>query len=1063
MMNPRGRGLARWGWTVLLAIGTLPALAQLPTATILGVVKDSSGAVVPGAALTVRNVETGLTRTTVAGADGSYRFAALPVGPYEVRVEHTGFRAELRTGLALSVSQEAVIDFALQVGAVAETVSVTAEAPQVNTTSGSLGTIVDERQVTDLPLDGRNYIDLTLLQPGVTHHRPAGDSMQYAGRWFSTSGAPMRSNNFMLDGAVMTNVGGVSTATVGGNTLGLEGIREYRVETNSFSAEYGLSMGSQMQIVSRGGTNEFHGSLFEYLRNSALDARNFFDYKTGLTPRRLPGFVRNNFGGAFGGPILRDRTFFHATMEAVRERKGTTPIANTLPAAARIEGIANGGLVNQIHSAVKPLVALYPEPNLPNNRFTYPYSQPVNEVFGQARVDHNFSELNSMFFRYTITDGEKIEAQGFPGFTNAGNTRNQFATFSQTHVFSPTMLNLFRFSWSHPDLVIVSPPPELVTRPEYQFLPGQAMGSLGVTGLTAMGPGSTYPRQFKQDVFSLSDDVSFHQDRATWRFGILVNRYRQFVMQSFQRGGAPSFPSIPAFLQGLPNVLRRPAPDSVSNKSFLFYTLGFYMQNDLRVHQNLNLNLGLRYEFQTEMNEVNGFSSAIRDLRQDSNATLGRPFVNPSKKNFSPRFGFAWDVRGDSKTAVRGGFGLLYDLANLGTALVQTVTGTPPFAGFNQVNNPGTFAIPFDSLLPADPFGRSLRVIDYNLQQPHMLQYNLSIERQLPFDTAVTLSYAGSRGINLLGTMEGNPAIPQVRPDGRLFWPAGAPRVNPRWADTELKTAASNSFYNSLQFRVVKRMSRGLQFNSAFTWSKLIDEPQALGSVDVAGADYQAGSNPFDRRTDRGLASFDVKYNWRFNAIYQLPQFLPGDTIAGKLLNDWQIGGILSFQGGQPLTLGLSSNRSRSQVLGGPSGVDRPDLVAGVRHEDITQGVSRGCGNIPAGTPVGTPERWFDPCAFAIPEAGFLGNAGRGIIRTPGLANVDFSLTKAVPLRVLGEGGRIEFRSEFFNILNHVNFGVPSRNVYAGTANVQNPIATAGQITRAGTSRQIQLALRLVF
>src|SRR3989338_5059068 len=275
MMSSRGWKLVRWGWAVLFVIGTLPALAQLPTATILGVVKDSSGAVVPGAALTVRNVETGLTRTTVAGADGSYRFAALPVGPYEVRVEHTGFRAGLRTGLALSVSQEAVIDFALQVGAVAETVSVTAEAPLVNTTSGTMGTLINERQMADLPLDGRNYIDLTLLQPGVTHSRASATSMQYAGSWVSSNGAPLRSNNYMLDGAVITNPNGTSTATVSGQTLGVEGIREYVVMTNSFSAEYGMAMGSQVSIVSKGGTNTFHGSLFEYLRNSALDARNF--------------------------------------------------------------------------------------------------------------------------------------------------------------------------------------------------------------------------------------------------------------------------------------------------------------------------------------------------------------------------------------------------------------------------------------------------------------------------------------------------------------------------------------------------------------------------------------------------------------------------------------------------------------------------------------------------------------------------------------------------------------------------------------------------------------------
>jgi hypothetical protein len=375
------------------------ALAQLPTALVLGVVKDSSGAVVPDVALTARNVETGQTRTTITAPDGSYRFAALPVGRYELRAEHQGFRSEMRRGLTLSVGLEAVVHFTLELGALEQTVAVTAEAPLVNTTSGSLGGLVDEQKVAELPLNGRNYIQLSLLQPGIMEHRSKSQTgNESMGTWYSSNGAPVRSNSFLLDGAPLQSYGGASPASMSGSTLGVEGIREYRVITNSFSAEYGMTMGSQMTIVSKGGTNAFHGSLFEYLRNDNLDARNFFDRKTALTPGRLPEFKRNNFGASFGGPIRRDKFFVFGTYEGLRQRLGLTTVSNTIPTAARL---------GQVEPVIRPLLALFPEPNLPNNQLTFPSSEKNRDEYGQVRADHNLSDSDSWFLRYTVTDGER--------------------------------------------------------------------------------------------------------------------------------------------------------------------------------------------------------------------------------------------------------------------------------------------------------------------------------------------------------------------------------------------------------------------------------------------------------------------------------------------------------------------------------------------------------------------------------------------------------------------------------------------------------------------------------
>jgi len=586
---------------LLVLASPLITYAQLPTGTFLGVVKDASGAVVPGATLTARNLETGLTRTTVSGSDGEYRFAALPVGSYELRAEQTGFGPEVHSGLTLAVSQEAVINFALQVGTVQSTVSVTTEAPIVNTTSGSLGALVDEQEVADLPLNGRNYIDLTLMQPGINDSRTTGGTMQYSGTWFSSNGAPVRSNNYMLDGAILSSVGGVSTASVSGQSLGVEGIREYRVMTNSFSAEYGLLMGSQMMIVSKGGTNQFHGSLFEYVRNSALDARNFFDYTYLQGGQRIAQFQRNNFGASLGGPIQKEKTFFFATVEAVRERKGVPVLSTTLPATAKVNGGAGG--VPVINSAVVPFLQFFPNPTpgLSNNQFAFTFIQPANEVYSQYRLDQAFSASDTAFFRYTVDNGNKTQVSAFPGFTDIGGTGNQYGTLSESHVFSTRVVNTGQLSYSRPNLKINPGYPDLITNPQYEFINGQAMGQISVSGLSTVGPDSTYPRQFKQDLYTFSDDVFFTQGKSAWKFGTLINHFRQYMQQSFDRGGVANFANISSFLLGQASSIVQPSSGSLTDKTFAFYTLGFYIQNDLKVRSNLTLNLGLRYEFQTDM------------------------------------------------------------------------------------------------------------------------------------------------------------------------------------------------------------------------------------------------------------------------------------------------------------------------------------------------------------------------------------------------------------------------------------------------------------------------------
>ncbi len=1042
---------------ILLLVASV-GFTQLPTAAILGVVKDSSGAVVPNAALTSRNLETGQTRTTTSAADGSFRLPALPVGNYEVRAEHSGFQTELRSGLTLTVAQEAVVNFTLQVGAVEQTVAVTAQAPLVETTSGTLGGMVDQQKVAELPLNGRNFMDLTLLQPGVEKTNISGTGGPIMrGIWFSSNGASGRSNAYLLDGAPMQNLNGNSPAgSVNDSTLGIEGIRELRVVTTSFSAEYGMVVGSQTIIVSKGGTNNFHGSALEFLRNSALDARNFFDRITPTTPRRLPVFVRNNFGGSFGGPIKKDRAFFHLVYEGVRERLGRTIISNVIPSSAKVDGGAGG--VAQISPVIKPFLQYFPDPNLPPNQFTYSPSQPTNEDYGQVRIDQTISNNDTLFGRYTVTVTEQTLPGSYALFPTIQGDRGQFATVSETHIFSPTLLNTFRLSFSRTN-IFGDPPSGMPSGPQVSFLPGKPVGTLSIGGVTTWGASSVTPLAHKQNIFAYSDDMYYTRGSHSLKFGTLINRYQMWLLSGLQVRGQATFASLQTFLAGGPVVsIVGLTPGSVLDKTYHMTTLGFYLQDDWRVSSRWTLNLGLRYEPTTDFTEVHNNEFTLHDAKTDVRTTAGLPFLNPSKKNISPRFGFAWDVRGNGRTAVRGGLALLYDVASFNGSLLSN--NNPPVASASTVANVSTLTVPF--AFPPSAAGKTLRQPAYIQQQPHMLQFSLTVERQLPFDSALTVSYVGTRGLNLLQSLEGNPTVPRTLPDGRVFWTGAESRVNPNWDGIEYKSAGGDSWYNALQVQLNKRLSKGFQLQSSYTWSKTIDITQSQ----ISGDGDPQMIYPGHRTLDKAVASFNNSHNWRLNAIYRLPGRGSAGSILGKFRNGWWMSGILSLNTGFPLSAQVQANRSLSKInVGSLYGVsDRPDLVAGRNKSNTASGTSAGCPGVAAGTQLGTPTRYFDPCAFTVPAAGFLGTAGRNIMVGPGLATLDYSLVKDTALKMLGEGGQLQFRAEFFNILNHANFAQPSNIVFAAAQNVEPALGSAGTIVSTRTtSRQIQFALKLVF
>jgi hypothetical protein len=1004
-----------------------------------------------------------------------------------------------------------VIDISLQVGEASQSVVVTGQAQLINTTSGSLTNLVNEQTISDLPLNGRNYVDLALLQPGITKHTNNGTGLPV----FSSNGAPIRSNSYLLDGAILSNEEGISAASITGTTLGVDGIREYRVITNSFSAEYGMTMGSQTVMVSKSGTNQFHGDAFEFLRNSALDARNYFDAPPSAIGHRLPEFRRNNFGGSFGGPIQKDKTFFFAVFEGLHQDLGTTNLPTTIeagchgPANAVVwngQGTKPAGSVGPctslganpsgpgtnsvtISPLTAPFLSLYPLPNAPKNGFTYLFGEPTTEYYGQMRVDRIISASDSFFGRYTIDHAEQLQPQGFQQFNNDLASRNQFLTLSESHIFSTNLLNQARFSYSRTSGIN-----RLITTihgEEFNILAGAPQfGQIDIGGVTVFGLATPYFGT-AQNIYSVSDDLYYTHGRHALKFGFLFNHYQAYTLQATSLSGELQFANLANFLTARANTFLGTLPGSIVDRHLRFDTMGFYAQDDFRVNPRLTLNLGLRYEPMTTVTDRDNIIGTVINPLTDATGTVGKPFLNPSLKNFGPRAGFAWDVFGRGRTAIRGGFSYLYDLATYGTLFRNLAQGFAPFDQKFQIVGIPTFpltqipySVPTNGPAPLPNFNGPF----YHMQQPHMLQWNLTVEQQLPFQTVLSLSYVGARGLSLLHPEDVDPPLPQGIPqagacvprpagqainltsmvDGRATacWLSITPRQNTNWSSVIELNGDGDSYYHGLEVAVTKPLSRGLLLNSAFTWSKLIDDRQVSGGQDnIRGILPTNPRDPFHDSVDRGPGDFDLEFNYHLSAIYNLPKFnaLSNHIVLDKLLNGWATSGILSVESGYAFNPLLSQNVSLDKSVGGATLADAPDLLPGRKNFNITRGVSTGCTGVPAGTPLGTPSVYYDPCAFAVQPAGFIGNVPRNSLRGPGFANLDFSCLKDTHVGFLGEAGTIEFRAEFFNILNHANFGLPSAQVFSGT-NGQTPLPNAGLITTtANSSRQIQFGLKLIF
>ena len=1027
--------------------------AQSATGSISGVVRDESGAVIPGANVTVTNVDTGISRSVVTDSAGRYRVTSLIPSMYQVQAQVAGFETTVRRGIQLTVASDLEINMVLRVGQVAQQTVVTAEAPLVQTLTGAVSGLVDDRAIRDLPLNGRSMDQLIALQSSAPQIRMRGTTVAVGGASYVVGGARDQSNQFLMDGTEMIGAGSRSL-TPGGAlaiNMGVEAIREFVVLGSSYSAAYGKKGGGVINMATRSGTNAFHGSVFAFHRNDNLDARNFFD------PGDPPEFLRNQFGGALGGPIRRDQTFFFGNYEGLREGLGLTDIDQVPDDNAR-QGLLPdprnpGQFINVgVAPEMKPYLVLFPRANGRNfgdgsaEAILNPL-QVSNQNFYLARFDHRLSDKDSFFARYNFTNANQFQKSDVLLFRQVIPSSAHVLTLEETRAYATTV-NTIRFGFARATIGQDAKP----TQPfdsSLRFIPearevGQLNFELGVTrgapgALTSQGPSQT-DRHWAFNQFEIQDQVFHQHGPHSLQFGVQVQRLQENLDFGGTKWGAFNFIDLQDFLTGRPDLFVAPDPfgGGDANKGNRVTFVAAYVQDDYKVRPNLTLNLGVRWEYLTSPTEVNNRRSNYHVNTVDglfvvaSSPALGAPLYESHKTNFAPRVGFAWDVQGDAKTAVRGGFGIYYD-----QNLVEFSTFTsnnPPFFGLVQIPNP-SFPVGFSTGTTRRPIP-GVDAIDVNLDVPTRLQYNLSVQRQLTSNTAFTLGYVGSNAYHLTRRRPLNTRRPQFLPDGDLFYPGGA-LINPEIGRSLYISSDATSTYHSVQAEVVQRFTRGLRYKVSFTYAKYIDSASIMGESQRTG-DNGSTMHPYNLGRDRGLSSFDVRRNLVANFTYDFP-WQNATAAAVRWIGGWQVGGIVTLSDGMPFTAYTGFNQSRDRAR---TTVDRPNLRPGASKNPVRGG----------------PDRYFDPGAFELQPAGRYGNLGRNTLIAPSLATFDFTLVKVIPV---SERVKMDFRAEFFNLFNRANFGLPRATIFSSSGEING---AAGRISATVTaSRQIQLGLKLLF
>jgi hypothetical protein len=1064
----------------LLTVFVRPRPLEAQTAaSISGVVRDASGSPVSGAAVKARSLETGSARSATTDDKGAYKILGLRLGPQEVTASKTGFTTAVRNGIQLQVGQQAVVDLKLEVGELSQQIVVSEQTPVVNTTTAPISGMVSEREIKDLPLNGRSFDNLITLNPGAINysalHSPQTSTSN--GNTFSVEGRRTAENLVLMNGVEYTGSSqlAITPGGVSGELLGIDAIREFNVLTDTYGAQYGKRAGAQVSVVTQSGSNSLHGSLFEFLRNSDLDARNFFDQGF------VPPFRRNQFGGALGGPLKKNKLFLFGNYEGLRQSLGVSNVSVVPDDQARQGMLPNASgvyaPVPNLNPAILPYMSYWPQANgpkllvngLPSGTalaYNNP-SQSIREDFGTLRADANLRAADTLTGAYTVDDSSGSFPQVDPLFASSETLRNQVASLQELHVFSPEILNTATLGFSRASFGLASG--LLGSFPAgTSFVSGSQPGGIvigggvtttgGNTTITSAGPNNAAGVSNHRNLFTYSDTVQMVKGRHQVTFGAWFQRMQDNEGAASRRYGQATFTSLTTFLQGtVSNFQIVPDPNELGWRSLFG---AFFVEDSFRIRPNLTLQLGLRDEFTTGWNEVAGrganyiadASGVLQTMPRVGSSVFTQ---NNAKHLLGPRAGLAWDVFGNGRTAVRAGFGVYYSLID---DLAFLINSLPPYNGSETFANTSLFS--FTPILPNAPIPPSCgpgipqpcttyapQGIQANAKTPAVNEWRFTIEQQLDRNTALRISYAGEFGYHGLLSVDPNSIPAQVCASasgctaggtgtarttvaqGAQYIPVGT-RPNPYLSGGFSWYTEGNSSYNALQIDVNRRLSRGFEMRANYTFSKSLDVNSALTGAQ-SNNQPQMVMDRNDLRRDWGPSALDVTHQASLSGTWQIP-------LRGRIGGGWELNGIATLLSGFPFTPQLGSNRSGDGDTRNP---DRPSYNPGFTGPIVT----------------GNPSQWFNPGAFLVPAAGTWGNVGRNVLTGPGLATLDTSLFRN--FKVL-ERTTLEFRAEFFNILNHTNFGTPNATVFSGTA--VNP--SAGLITStATTSRQIQFGLKLMF